>query len=180
LNFSHLEPSVDYVPSGPGELSPSESDASTLDSINSATNERCWTSPRVTFTFSTKDAPFPIDIETPFESFRTVLWRVYINRSPRSRDPAGLQLPCTQGYNKSLVTKGLERVSLVLFPYSWFQPFLVSNPITPESGNLRFAISHLLLSQDLTPSHSQMTPVAVRPFFTRNSYLPLACIIKAL
>lgn len=109
------------------------SDSMHLDHPTSSpqSEERRWTGPRATFDFSAKDVPFPIDIEVPFESFRTVLWSVYMKRKNahhpqvnstvvRIANPdyddeiEGQTRPSSPAYSysyNSLITKGLERVS---------------------------------------------------------------------
>lgn len=103
----------------------SASSSGSAVSSDSAGSQSRWAAPRATFEFSAKDVPFPIDIETPFESFQTVLWSVSMKRramdSPQDgisakRDGAGMAgRGFTYRYN-STITKGLERVSYIDMP----------------------------------------------------------------
>lgn len=134
LSFSHLEPSSDYSPSStPGAVSPSSSTYSSsteCDSVSTASSASLnfdsydssrWRSPRASFKFSAKDVPFPIDIEAPFESFRTILWGVWMNKTESIGETARDEdlPPKRQQCYKRLITKGLERVSTYLLTCSF-------------------------------------------------------------
>ncbi|KAF8321269.1 hypothetical protein DL93DRAFT_2163548 [Clavulina sp. PMI_390] len=66
--------------SHPSSLPTSSSSSSSPASSGEQEVPPSYYSPRATFEFSAEDVPFPIDIEMPFESFRTVLWSLTMAR----------------------------------------------------------------------------------------------------
>jgi len=119
LVFSHLEPipSSQVIPnllpstlSSTSTSSSSETDASGADSDvdhESSSSPDDLRAPHLSFKFQPGDVAFPVHIDVPYETFRTVLWGVYVNRPITSGSK--YISPVDPG-SKALIHRGQERI----------------------------------------------------------------------